>query len=177
MNALVGGLDPGVAWMRRASHCNNHYVAEVQCRFNGHFGTRPARVWLTPAADRTSRRAADRVGSGSYMARTIGVLPVANCASTADWIGTLTAMSEALEHEIACLIVETLNLRIDPASIDPEAPLFHTGLGLDSIDALELAMVITQEYGFQFHADGSDNTRIFASLRSLSAHVEANRAG
>ena len=84
-------------------------------------------------------------------------------------------MPETLEQELACLIVETLNLPIEPTSIDPEAPLFYTGLGLDSIDALELAMVITQEYGFQLQAHDRDNTRIFASLRSLSTHVEANR--
>ena len=82
---------------------------------------------------------------------------------------------EMLEHEIARLIVEVLNLRIDPAGIDPEEPLFNSGLGLDSIDALELAMAISQKYGFQFRSDGSDNTRIFSSLRTLSAHIQANR--
>jgi acyl carrier protein len=85
-------------------------------------------------------------------------------------------MSEALEREVASLIVETLNLRTDPAEIDPEAPLFNTGLGLDSIDALELAMVISQKYGFQFRSDSDDNNQIFASLRSLSAHVATHRA-
>jgi acyl carrier protein len=87
-------------------------------------------------------------------------------------------MSDSLERELAHLIVETLNLRIEPARIDPGAPLFeHTGLGLDSIDALELAMVISQRYGVQFHAENNTNTSIFASLRALSAHIEANRAG
>lgn len=90
-------------------------------------------------------------------------------------IGLRVAMLETPERELAKLIVETLNLPIEPSSIDPEAPLFHTGLGLDSIDALELAMAISQEYGFQLQAHDRDNIRIFASLRSLSAHIEANR--
>ena len=84
-------------------------------------------------------------------------------------------MSEAMEREIASLIVDTLNLRTDPADIDPEAPLFNSGLGLDSIDALELAMAISQRYGFQFRSDSGDNSRIFASLRTLSAHVATHR--
>ena len=89
--------------------------------------------------------------------------------------GTRIAMSESLEREVASLIVETLNLRDDPASIEPEAPLFNSGLGLDSIDALELAMAISQKYGVQLRSDDSDNTRIFASLRALAAHIESNR--
>ena len=79
-----------------------------------------------------------------------------------------------MEREVASLIVETLNLRVDPAAIEPEAPLFNTGLGLDSIDALELAMVISKKYGIQLRSDNSDNTRIFASLRALAAHIESS---
>jgi len=84
-------------------------------------------------------------------------------------------MTETMEREVASLIVETLNLRTDPSSIDPEAPLFNSGLGLDSIDALELAMAVSQKYGIQLRSDDSDNTRIFASLRALAAHIENNR--
>lgn len=81
------------------------------------------------------------------------------------------------ETELAQLLVESLNLDgVDPAGIDPEAPLFNAGLGLDSIDALELALAISKQYGFQLRSDNDDNRRIFASLRALSAHVEANRA-
>lgn len=77
---------------------------------------------------------------------------------------------------MAQLIVEELNLEdVDPAEIDPEAPLFREGLGLDSIDALELAMAISQRYGFQLRSDDEENTRTFASLRNLSRHIEANR--
>jgi acyl carrier protein len=81
------------------------------------------------------------------------------------------------EHELAQLLVESLNLEdVAPESIDPEAPLFNTGLGLDSIDALELALAISKRYGFQLRSDNDENRRIFASLRALSAHVEQNKA-
>ncbi len=85
-------------------------------------------------------------------------------------------MSESMEREVASLIVEILNLRVDPADIDPEAPLFNSGLGLDSIDALELAMVIAQKYGIQLRSDDSDNTRIFASLRALTRYIESKQS-
>jgi acyl carrier protein len=81
------------------------------------------------------------------------------------------------ETELAQLLVESLNLDgVEPAGIDPDAPLFNAGLGLDSIDALELALAVSQKYGFQLRSDNDDNRRIFASLRALSAHVEQNRA-
>lgn len=82
------------------------------------------------------------------------------------------------ETELAELLVESLNLDgVTASEIDPEAPLFGEGLGLDSIDALELALAISKRYGFQLRSDSDENRRIFASLRSLSAHVQANRAG
>ena len=81
------------------------------------------------------------------------------------------------ERALAELLVEALNLEdTDPASIDPQQPLFGSGLGLDSIDALELALAISKRYGFQLRSDNEDNRRIFASLRALSEHVEQNRA-
>lgn len=80
------------------------------------------------------------------------------------------------EHELAQLLVESLNLEeVQAADIDPEAPLFNDGLGLDSIDALELSLAIGKRYGFQLRSDNEDNRRIFASLRALSAHVQANK--
>jgi acyl carrier protein len=80
------------------------------------------------------------------------------------------------ETELAELLVESLNLEgVVPADIDPEAPLFGDGLGLDSIDALELALAISKRYGFQLRSDSDENRRIFASLRALSGHVQANR--
>ena len=81
------------------------------------------------------------------------------------------------EFELAQLLVESLNLEdVEAAGIDPEAPLFNTGLGLDSIDALELALAISKRYGFQLRSDNDQNRMIFASLRALSAHVEVNKS-
>jgi len=80
------------------------------------------------------------------------------------------------ERELAELLVESLNLEdVAPEAIDPDAPLFNTGLGLDSIDALELALAISKRYGFQLRSDNDDNRRIFASLRALSAHVQQHK--
>ena len=81
------------------------------------------------------------------------------------------------ERELADLLVDSLNLEdVEPAAIDPEAPLFNAGLGLDSIDALELALAISKKYGFQLRSDNDDNRQIFSSLRALSAHIEQHRA-
>ena len=80
------------------------------------------------------------------------------------------------EHALAELLVASLNIEgINAADIDPDAPLFGAGLGLDSIDALELALAISKTYGFQLRSDNEDNTRVFASLRALSAHIEQQR--
>ena len=88
----------------------------------------------------------------------------------------MSAQTDA-ERELAELLVDSLNLEgTAPADIDPEAPLFNTGLGLDSIDALELALAISKRYGFQLRSYDEDNRRIFASLANLSAHIEKNRA-
>ncbi len=87
-----------------------------------------------------------------------------------------TAILNAQEQILACLIVETVNLEdVTIEQIDPEAPLFKDGLGLDSIDALEIALAISQNYGFELRSDDADNHKIFASLRSLSAHIESHR--
>lgn len=80
------------------------------------------------------------------------------------------------ERALAQLLVESLNLEgVDPAAIDPDAALFGDGLGLDSIDALELALAVSKTYGFQLRSDNDANRRIFASLRALSAHVEQHK--
>lgn len=81
----------------------------------------------------------------------------------------------SLENEVAQLIVETLNLEISASEIEPEAPLFGNGLGLDSIDTLELALAISKQYGFQLRSDDNRNEQIFSSLRALSQHLETNR--
>ena len=81
----------------------------------------------------------------------------------------------APELALAELIVSALQLEVAAPAIAPTAPLFGDGLGLDSIDALELALAISRAHGFELRSDDERNKRIFASLRSLSAHVEAHR--
>ena len=80
------------------------------------------------------------------------------------------------EAELASLIISTLNLDTDPAQIDPDASLYGDGLGLDSIDMLEISLVVAQRYGVKLRADDENNQSIFRSLRSLSEYIQANRA-
>jgi acyl carrier protein len=81
------------------------------------------------------------------------------------------------QRELAELMVAALNLEgVEPTGIDPDGGLFGSGLGLDSIDALELALEISKKYGVQIKADDEDNKKIFASLRSLSDFIESRRA-
>lgn len=80
-----------------------------------------------------------------------------------------------LEQEIAELIVQALNLESSADAIDPDAPLFGDGLELDSIDMLEIALEVSKRFGFQLRSDDAENIRIFASLRSLAAHIQKNR--
>ena len=83
---------------------------------------------------------------------------------------------EELETEIKHLIVESLSLadvKADDISVD--APLFAEGLGLDSIDALELAMAIRKKYGVRTQSDDAQNAKIFANVKNLAAYVAANR--
>lgn len=82
---------------------------------------------------------------------------------------------EALLPEVAELIISALNLEMAASEIAPDAPLFGEGLGLDSIDILELALVISKRYGFQLRSDNEDNVRIFTSLRNLTTHIAAQR--
>jgi acyl carrier protein len=79
------------------------------------------------------------------------------------------------EAELARLIVTTLNLDIPAPEIDPEAPLFGEGLGLDSIDVLEIALAISQTYGVQLRSDDENNAAIFRSLRSLNDDIQKRR--
>ena len=86
------------------------------------------------------------------------------------------AEQTVMERELAQLIVESLNLEdVDAASIQPEAALFREGLGLDSIDALELALAVSSKYGFKLRSDDENNKQIFSSLRALARHVEQHR--
>jgi len=80
-----------------------------------------------------------------------------------------------LEGEVATLIAEAVNLEKPVAELDPDLPLFGEGLGLDSIDVLEIALAVSKKYGFQLRSDDPGNRRIFASLRSLTAHIAKHR--
>jgi acyl carrier protein len=86
-----------------------------------------------------------------------------------------TADNSTLQREVAALLVEALNLDVTPESIEPDAPLYGDGLGLDSIDILEVALVVSKRYGFQLRSDDDDNVRIFASLASLTEHVARHK--
>ncbi len=87
----------------------------------------------------------------------------------------MTSLHTDMQREVAVLLIEALNLEVAPESIDPQAPLYGEGLGLDSIDILEVALVVSQRYGFQLRSDDEDNVRIFTSLASLSEHIATHR--
>lgn len=82
---------------------------------------------------------------------------------------------DELMRDVAELAVTALNLDVSPADIEPDAPLYGEGLGLDSIDILEIALVVSKRYGFQLRSDNKDNVVIFSSLRSLAQHIADNR--
>ena len=79
------------------------------------------------------------------------------------------------DRELATLITGALSLGVAPEDIDPAAPLYGEGLGLDSIDILEVALVISKQYGIQLKADSEANHTIFRSLNALSEFVAAQR--
>jgi acyl carrier protein len=81
----------------------------------------------------------------------------------------------ALTRELAALIVAALNLEVASTDIGEDQPLYGEGLGLDSIDILEIALVVSKQYGVQLRADSEENNRIFASLRALAEYVNAHR--
>ena len=88
----------------------------------------------------------------------------------------MDSISRKVELEVARLIVETVNLEdVASESIDPSAPLFVEGLGLDSIDALEIALAVSLKYGVELRAEDTDTKRVFGSLRALAQHVEEHR--
>ena len=88
----------------------------------------------------------------------------------------MTENNTTLQLEIAELMVQALNLDITATEIDPEAPLYGDGLGLDSIDILEVALVVSKRYGLQLKADSENNHQIFSSLRNLTDYVAAHRS-
>ena len=89
-----------------------------------------------------------------------------------------TLSSNALtaeELKLAQLIVSSLNLETRAAEIDPTSPLYGEGMGLDSIDILEVALAVSKAYGVKLRSDDELNRKIFTSLRSLSQHIQQHR--
>ncbi|WP_321842961.1 phosphopantetheine-binding protein [Paraburkholderia bannensis] len=91
-------------------------------------------------------------------------------------IATHCTHMNPLEHELATLIVGELNLEdVSIDDVSAETPLYGEGFGLDSIDILEIALLISKKYGFELRSDNPDNEKIFATLGALAAYVEAHR--
>jgi acyl carrier protein len=90
-------------------------------------------------------------------------------------IDSTDQVDPALVQELAHEMVQALNLDVTADEIDPKAPLYGDGLGLDSIDILEVALVVSRKYGFQLRANDEGNVRIFSSLESLARHVALHR--
>ncbi len=93
-------------------------------------------------------------------------MPAATTPATTD---------EAFAREVAAAVVGALNLDADATTVDLDASLFGDGLGLDSIDILEMALVLGKKYGIELRADDENNMQIFASLRSLATYVAKHR--
>ncbi|HEY8856171.1 MAG TPA: phosphopantetheine-binding protein [Rugosibacter sp.] len=83
--------------------------------------------------------------------------------------------TEDLQREVAELMIDCLNLEISADQITPDAPLYGDGLGLDSIDVLEIALEVSKRYGLQLRADDEDNQHLFSSLRNLADYIAAQR--
>jgi len=92
-------------------------------------------------------------------------------------VNPTSAVLNPQEAELAAIIIETLNLEVAVSEIDPEAPLYGEGLGLDSIDMLEISLVVAQRYGVRLQADDESNADIFRSLRSLNLYIQTRRDG
>ena len=84
-------------------------------------------------------------------------------------------MDGDLVKELATLLVQELNLEMSPEEITADMPLYGDGLGLDSIDILEVALAVSKRYGFQLRADDDNNEQIYRNVGSLAAHIAANR--
>lgn len=80
-----------------------------------------------------------------------------------------------LQQELAKFFVQALNLDVAPDDIDPDAPLYGEGLGLDSIDILEVALIVSKQYGIQLRAHSQENQQIFRSLNHLAEFIAVQR--
>jgi acyl carrier protein len=85
---------------------------------------------------------------------------------------------EELDNEVKRLLIETLQLEeVAPDDIDTQAPLFGEGLGLDSVDALEIAVALRRRYGIQLSPNSQESRKHFASVRTLAQLLQAHRQG
>ncbi len=105
------------------------------------------------------------------------ILPLSISMSASPPIASVVDSSSMSDAELALaeIVVKTLNLEVTAKEIDPEAPIYGEGLGLDSIDILEISLAISKQYGFQLKSDDENNKTIYKSLRNLSAHIEKSR--
>ncbi len=87
----------------------------------------------------------------------------------------VNSTSNDQELELAAAIVAALNLDIPPEQIEPDARLYGEGLGLDSIDMLEISLVVSKNYGVQLRSDDPENVQIFSSLRNLNTYIQSKR--
>jgi acyl carrier protein len=88
----------------------------------------------------------------------------------------MTEETNKLEDELKNLIVDTLRLEdVQPADIQSEEPLFFDGLGLDSLDALELGVAVSRKYGIRLTNDPDENRQVFASVRAMADFIHKNR--
>ena len=83
--------------------------------------------------------------------------------------------SQDFYNEVSTLVIETLNLEVTLDEVALDEPLYGDGLGLDSIDILEIALVVSKNYGLQLRADSKDNNAIFNSMRSFADYIQTNR--
>jgi acyl carrier protein len=113
--------------------------------------------------------------SAVLLIETVPGAPLSSIPTTPASDDGVSAAQTPLELELATLLVESLNLEVAPAEVDPNAPLYGEGLGLDSIDILEVALEVSRRYGFQLRSDDERNQQIFQSLRTLATHVAQNR--
>jgi acyl carrier protein len=95
--------------------------------------------------------------------------------STAATSTSIEAAGDALLPELSALIVTAVNLDLAPEDVSPDESLYGEGLGLDSIDILEIALVVSKKYGFQLHPDDESNKAIFTSIRHLARHIAQHR--
>lgn len=86
-----------------------------------------------------------------------------------------SATHTTTEPEVAHLLVEALHLEVTPQDIEPDEPLFGEGLGLNSIDALEIALAISRVYGCELKSDDGRAHQVFASLRNLTRYIDTHR--